>query len=253
MSKVFISHSSKDKATVEKLMDFLILGCGIHPNDIFCTELVGTLPSGTHFMDQIKFELRNAQKIICLITQNYLNSMTCMVELGAAWFQTDKLIPLIVEPVRYSTFNNTPLMGVQMLKYNSSEDLTALYQELCREEIADKDRLVEFNRQLNRYIELLPKKELIQPNQQGYYCATITEKRNTPPMYRCYKLNEVIALSEEPVENETHWIFYKAGMYADLNVGDTVLFSVESTELRQFKDLKNARNIYPSDLRKVSN
>lgn len=70
-------------------------------------------------------------------------------------------------------------------------------------------------------------------------------------MYRCYKLDTVLSLEEPSLPNETHGIFYKAGMYEDLNVGDKIRFSIDSTELRQFHDLKNARNIYPGSLVKI--
>lgn len=50
-------------------------------------------------------------------------------------------------------------------------------------------------------------------------------------------------------ENETHWLFFKTGMYKECNIGETVKILVDDTELRAFHDLKNARNIYPKDLK----
>ena len=41
MSSVFISHSSKDKTVVEKLLPLLTIGVGLHSADVFCTSLGG--------------------------------------------------------------------------------------------------------------------------------------------------------------------------------------------------------------------
>lgn len=38
MSRLFISHSTNDKAEVEQLIDFLVLGMGVARSDIFCTS-----------------------------------------------------------------------------------------------------------------------------------------------------------------------------------------------------------------------
>lgn len=250
MSKIFISHSSKDEIMVNKFIDFLVLGFGILRKDILCTALKGTTPSGEIIMEKIKTDLKDSEKIICLITKNYLESITCMIELGAAWYQENKLIPILIKPIQYATLNNTPLMGIQMLMLDSSDDITALYREFSREGIATNE-VVDFYHKRDEYVGQLQTIELIQPDQQGYYCARIAEQRNTPSAYRCYKLDGLISHPSVLSENETHWIFYRAGMYADLHEGDTIRFAVDKTELRDFRDLKNARNIYPQELMKV--
>ncbi len=38
---IFISHTSKDKELVDKLVDLLTSGCGVDPNIILCTSLEG--------------------------------------------------------------------------------------------------------------------------------------------------------------------------------------------------------------------
>ena len=66
------------------------------------------------------------------------------------------------------------------------------------------------------------------------------------------KQNLMAQLQEKMVPGESHWIFYRAGMYEDLAVGDTVAVLISSTELRRFSDIGYARNIYPDDLKKLS-
>lgn len=248
MSRLFISHSSKDKIKIEKFVDFLVLGMGIAHNDIFCTSLNGTLLIGEFFMEQIRNELKDCEKVICFITQDYLKSITCISEMGAAWYQKGKIIPIVVNPLTFANLENTPLKGLQILQHENSEDLMVLYDELKKDGIARNISLVEFNRHLKNYTETIQIVDASFPDECGFFEAQVVAIRNTPSLYRCYKLDTILKLKENTLPGETHWIFYKAGMYEDLSIGDTIRFSIDSTELRQFHDLRNARNIYPSSL-----
>lgn len=251
MSRLFISHSSQDKKAVQEFVEFLVLGMGISREDIFCTSLNGTLPTGQSFIDHIRNALRDCQQVLCFLTPSYLQSKFCMAELGAAWIQTGKIIPLLVSPLQYTDFNDTPLLGIQMLRRERS-DLMDLYDTLCACQVAKSGQTAEFNRQLESYLQHTCQSQLIAPDANGYYHVKITEVRSTPPQYRCYKLEKLLQLRENMTPNESHWIFYRAGMYEDLAVGDTVAVLISSTELRRFSDIGYARNIYPEDLKKLS-
>lgn len=248
MSRLFISHSTNDKVSVERLIDFLVLGMGVARNDIFCTSQNGTFLAGEPFMEKIKEELKDCEKVICFITPYYLQSISCIAEMGAAWCRTGKIVPIIAQPLRYCDLNDTPLMGLQMLRHENEEDMTVLYEQLRRLNIATNERLVEFNRALSRYMNSQRQIHIIEKDGNGCYLAKIIQVRNTPPAYRCYKLDGLLRLDENVSDGETHWIFYKAGMYDNLKIGDTIKFTVESTELRDFPDLKKARNIYPESM-----
>lgn len=250
MSRLFISHSSHDEAAVQQFIEFLILGMGIPGNDIFCTSQKGTLIPGEPFMEKIKEKLVDCEKVICYITPDYLHSVTCLTEMGAAWYQTGKIIPLIVNPLHFTDLNNTPLMGLQMLQNHNREDMIVLYREFRTLGIA-LDNQVKFDQYLTRYIEALQQTSVISKDSSGYYQAKIAEIRRTPPAYRCYKLDGLLQLNGAVPANETHWIFYRAGMYEDLAVNDVIRFSIDSTESRKFPDIGMARNIYPKDMYKL--
>ena len=252
MSRLVISHCTEDKEQIESFVDFLMLGMGIARSDIFCTLQKGTLPSGAQFMEKIKEALIGCEKVVCFITPHYLRSVSCLVEMGAAWAQTGKIIPLLADSLRYDDLNHTPLQGLQMLCDHSTEDLTVLFEELRTIGIATNERLVEFNRQLTKYLHSRPSKQLLQPDSTGFYTAKKKEIRRTPPAYRCYKIDGLLQLNEPFSQEETHWIFYKAGMYEDLQEEDIIRFSIDSTELRDFADLKKPRNIYPKMLVKLT-
>ena len=93
MSRLFISHSSQDKEAVHAFVEFLVLGMGIPREDIFCTSLNGTLPAGQFFIERIRAALQDCRQVLCFLTPNYMKSVSCVAELGAAWIQASKTIP----------------------------------------------------------------------------------------------------------------------------------------------------------------
>ncbi len=249
MSHLFISHSTKDREKLQPFLDLLAIGMGINQDEIFCTLQKGTLATGENFMDKIKLELGDCKKVICFITPNYLKSISCLVELGAAWYQSGKVIPIIVKPLKFSDLNNTPLSGLQALSLDNSDDLFQLYDELCNYGIAKSGQASLLNNRISKFVNLIENSNIIFHDKDGYYTARIEQIRNTPPAYKCYKIEGILNLDEEFSQDETHWIFYKSGMYPDLSVGNTIKFSIDSTEQKNFNDIKNARNIYPKLLK----
>ena len=84
VSKIFISHSSKDDI-VPLFVDYLI-SIGIPNKNIFCSSLEGNgVKNGERINDTIRSELQNASMVIYLITSNFLKSTYCTQELGASW------------------------------------------------------------------------------------------------------------------------------------------------------------------------
>lgn len=85
--KIFISHSSKDKEYVSKLVE-LLDGMGLDQNQIFCSSLPGyDIPIGT---DSIIDYLRNQfisydLHVFFIHSKNYYQSPVSLNEMGAAW------------------------------------------------------------------------------------------------------------------------------------------------------------------------
>lgn len=85
--KIFISHSSKDKPIVEKLVDhILLLGIGLSPEDIFCTSIEDmAIKNGEDIRKHIHTNIQTADFSILLISNNYKKSEICLNEMGAVW------------------------------------------------------------------------------------------------------------------------------------------------------------------------
>ncbi|MCO5241239.1 MAG: toll/interleukin-1 receptor domain-containing protein [Chitinophagaceae bacterium] len=105
MRQVFISHSSKDEPIVKAFIDDILVGSlAVKVSDIFCTTTDGTkIVSGDDWRNSIQEHLANAKITFLIITSFYKESEVCLNEMGAAWVTSAKVIPLIVEPIKYST------------------------------------------------------------------------------------------------------------------------------------------------------
>lgn len=63
MAGVFISHSSENKELVKIFLDFLQMGMGVKRDEIFCTSLSDSLPTGEAFIPKIKEELKGVRRL----------------------------------------------------------------------------------------------------------------------------------------------------------------------------------------------
>lgn len=130
-SKIFISHASEDKPIVEKFINYILnLGLDIKTEEIFCSSTAGTgISSGENWKDIIKNNLKNAELVIMVITPNFKKSEMCQNEAGAAWALSRQVIPLIVEPINYSSVGII-FEDKQIAKMTESESLDRLKDKL---------------------------------------------------------------------------------------------------------------------------
>lgn len=104
-------------------VDLLTQGFHIDYNDIFCTSMDNALRVGEDFIKSIKDNLRDSEIVLFLITQNYIDSKFCIMEMGAAWAFKDNIFPIIVPPLDYNILNDTPLKITQSIILSETEDL----------------------------------------------------------------------------------------------------------------------------------
>lgn len=253
MAKIFLSHSVKNKELVENFIEFLQLALGISRGDIFCTIAVEDLYTGENFMERIRKELQDSTAVISLITEEYLQSKMCLIEMGAGWSMAGKrFIPITTLP--FERLKDMPLAGVQIRKMDQ-DGLSAVFGEFIGYGICDAQNVTEFTRHLPKYMakfqRLTVGNVILKKDAEGWYHTVITEIRHVQDKYRCYKIKGQI---DQPLDNgqaDSEWIFFWAGMYDDLQVGDHVKFQISKTEVRTFNDIGRARNIYPSSLVKI--
>jgi hypothetical protein len=131
MGKLFISHAVHDLTLVKEVVDLLESGVGVPHRDIFCSSLKGqSIKPGKDFVDSIREQLGEAACVLALISESYYASAFCMCELGGVWVQSKSFLPVLVPPVDYSSLKAV-LLGVQVSKIGSEEDLDELRDELA--------------------------------------------------------------------------------------------------------------------------
>ena len=130
--KLFISHSSKDKAIVNGFIkEILKIGCGFKDSDIFCTIDSTVIRTGDDFRETIVENMRSCDFILLFISENYLKSEICHNEMGAAWALDGKrILPFVLPDV---TFNQMGFLNVvkQGASITDKSKLDEFYNEVC--------------------------------------------------------------------------------------------------------------------------
>lgn len=140
--RIFISHSSKDKAIVGAFVDQVLqLGVGLRNEDVFCISIEDmTMKNGEDIRDHIHKNIRTADYSLLFISDNYKSSQICLNEMGAVWATDNE--------VRYCLLPNTTFESIGWLCSPQKADmitdrtfLDALSEELTSRYSLNKDSL----------------------------------------------------------------------------------------------------------------
>lgn len=102
ITKLFISHASKDSDIVEEMIEILE-SIGLNSNQIFCTSFEGYgIELGENFLDSIKGELSSDSLVIFILSKSFYESPVCLCEMGATWVLAKEHIPVLVPPLDYA-------------------------------------------------------------------------------------------------------------------------------------------------------
>lgn len=108
MADVFISHAVADKALADLFVKFLKEAIGVPAKSIFCSSVEGHgIPLGVNFNDYLKQRIKKPKLVILLMTEAYMESAFCLMEMGAAWVQSSETLPIVVPPVPFATVTKT--------------------------------------------------------------------------------------------------------------------------------------------------
>lgn len=95
--KLFISHSSKDKAYMKAFVE-LLEDIGMPDGSIVCSSIPGHgIPGGAKTFDWLREQFIDCDlRVVFALSKNYYNSPACLNEMGAAWITkaTDTLMLL---------------------------------------------------------------------------------------------------------------------------------------------------------------
>lgn len=108
MADVFISHAVADEPLATLFTSFLKEAVGVPAAAIFCSSVKGHgIPLAVNFNDYMKTEIQQPKLVVLLMTESYMESAFCLMELGAAWAKSHTTLPVVVPPVPFLTVTKT--------------------------------------------------------------------------------------------------------------------------------------------------
>lgn len=132
---VFISYGGNIDASIAKLLcEFLedLLG---YKTAVYCTatnDNSTATPYGNDFSKSYMFNIKEAQVFVPLISENYMQSYTALIEMGAAYALDKKIIPFLVSGCDYNKLY--PLYNIRNYEMHSIVDFdgfTKAMREIC--------------------------------------------------------------------------------------------------------------------------
>ena len=94
MAKVFLSHASRDHEASEMVYGWLLES----GHDVFYDAGVQDgLKAGEDFDKRLYEHLREADAVVCVLTEAYVSSQWCNAEIGAARAQRRRIVPVLAE------------------------------------------------------------------------------------------------------------------------------------------------------------
>jgi hypothetical protein len=128
--RLFLSHSSRDAALVERLVELIRAGLRLSSTEIRCTTIDGyRLPAGVNTDDRLRAEILEVPVLIGLISAASFESAYVLFELGARWGNRKTLIPLLAPGVSTSILRG-PLTALNALSCSHGAQLHQLISDL---------------------------------------------------------------------------------------------------------------------------
>ena len=130
---LFISHSEKDSATVEKFVD-LLLDIGVPEESVFCSSISERgVPITVDIYDYLR-NLSDSKEIvpIFMLSDHYYTSASCLNEMGALWFIQKQYFAFLLPGFTFSniTGSTNPIKQGIPLGYQSEIDLQNMKSDL---------------------------------------------------------------------------------------------------------------------------
>jgi hypothetical protein len=135
--RVFISHSSKDTAFVEALVDLLEF-LGLNKDTMFCSSVAGYgIGLSGRIIDNLLSQFKNYRLFVILVhSPRYYNSPISMNEMGAAWVLKSDFCSILTQDMDYNMMSGVINDDPISIKVND-KSAPYLLNEL-------KDKLINF-------------------------------------------------------------------------------------------------------------
>ncbi len=104
ISKIFISHASKDAEYVKAFVDLLTdIGLPKTSDKIFCSSIEEYgIPNGENIYEYIKRQYDQGIWVIFILSENYYKSVACLNEMGATWATSTESTSILLPEFEFS-------------------------------------------------------------------------------------------------------------------------------------------------------
>lgn len=126
LSKIFISHATKDKQYVKYLIKAL-KEMGIGNNQISCSSFEGYgVPADGDIFEWIKKGLTEDVLVLFVLSETYFTRPVCMCEMGAAWVLSKKHIPVLIPPLEFNQIQGVIPHSKKAYKINDTLGISSI-------------------------------------------------------------------------------------------------------------------------------
>lgn len=160
---VFISHSSKDKAFVEPLVE-LLEALGFDESNLFCSSVDGYgVALGDNIFDKLKsLFLEHELYVLFVHSPRYYGSTVSLNEMGAAWVLRVNYFSILTKDMEYGKMNGVVNSNTIAIKVNSSDArarLTELKDSLCKAFSLESISQTKWERKRDQFLQMVNKIE----------------------------------------------------------------------------------------------
>lgn len=184
MAKIFVSHSSRDKALVDEFIDKILrLGCNVPPDEIYCSSKEGmkTRP-GEIWVRDLKHKMQGAKVILLLLSPNYYDSVYCLAELGATWVLDNiRVYPIVIPPLDISKIEGV-IQELQSGMINSDEHLDNLREMISEVAELPIKNLADWTKQRKTFIDTID--TLLAPSSPRVSPSDLKRSQEQATVYR---------------------------------------------------------------------
>lgn len=180
--KIYISHTSRDKALVEIFQKLLALGMKVNLEEVYYSHSNEELLEATHANDRVKQNIGDSELVIGLVTKAYMADRSCMLEIGMA-LAKDKLVYVLADnSVADEALNEWLPSNIAIKRLRKPEDIMLLFDELKKRGIA-RGNTQDFDINLRDFEEKLKQQRAIEePNIKPKEVKEISKQQETSPL-----------------------------------------------------------------------
>lgn len=190
--KIFISHSSKDKANAEAFVTLVRSAINIAAKDIRCTSVDGyRLTAGTNSDETLRAEVFGCEAFVGLLSPTSMKSVYVTFELGARWGSNKYLAPIRIAGFRADELK-APLSAIHVADGTSEADMYQLMLDLAKKLNLPLESPAAYVKQLQNFVRISAEVALTdgstlasdEPSPSGTHTYTSSQHENAATTHK---------------------------------------------------------------------